>query len=540
MRKCMLSFQTRIAGTAMIAATIFFIVGMCITARGQDVPHKISYQGLLTDGKGAPVADGAHTVTTTLYSDRAGTQVFWRGTVRLVTAGGMFNIVLGDSGSPLPAPLVAPLWLGIAVENGQELRPLTAVLAAPYALGIADSAVATSKIQDNAVTRGKITDDYVGHVTFNNKTYSTEKGKDVDISIGANLTMTVDTSSHSRLTVKIDGPQGFPRGGLIAMPSQGPWPGLTATGDSLKFGDTWAFKTAMNSPRVSPGIAVVNGRIYVFGGDSVQGAHLNTVEMYDPATDTWTYKAGMPTARYAFSVVMMNNKIYIIGGQSSATDQTAPPLSTVEEFDPESGPSGAWSTKAPMPTARIGCGVAVLNGKIYVIGGHTSYSYPVSTMTKVVEVFDPISNTWSTASSLPFAITYPHAMTVNNATLQILGGEANNGVFGALAQILEFSPSGGGGIWRAHGTLPLAGFVNSSLLPNGHSLVFINNANVFEYNPLMVGPSAFTVRTPPPAPNDNHIASANGKAYLFIGNQGTPGPTLEYTPATYWYCFRGE
>ena len=45
----------------------------------------------------------------------------------------------------------------------------------------------------------------------------------------------------------------------------------------------------MPTPRYGPAAAVVDGKIYVFGGNDV--GSLDTVEEYDPDTDTWTTKA---------------------------------------------------------------------------------------------------------------------------------------------------------------------------------------------------------------------------------------------------------
>ena len=48
--------------------------------------------------------------------------------------------------------------------------------------------------------------------------------------------------------------------------------------------NTWSKKAPMTMARANPGVAVVNGKIYVIGGSP-----LNTInEMYDPASDTWT------------------------------------------------------------------------------------------------------------------------------------------------------------------------------------------------------------------------------------------------------------
>jgi len=190
----------------------------------QDVPHKVSYQGLLTDQTGNnPISDGNHVAKFTLYTDAAGTSLpYWTSTFNFITSKGIFNVILGDSGAALPTPLMLPLWLGVSVEGGTELRPLTQVVSAPYALGIADSTVSTSKIQDSSVTTAKMAQDFVRHVTLNQGQFSTDKGNDIDITVGTNLNLRVD-KTNGKVTAIIDALGGGtlnevrvdPAGGLI-------------------------------------------------------------------------------------------------------------------------------------------------------------------------------------------------------------------------------------------------------------------------------------------------------------------------------------
>jgi N-acetylneuraminic acid mutarotase len=61
---------------------------------------------------------------------------------------------------------------------------------------------------------------------------------------------------------------------------------------------------------------------------------------------------------------------------------------------------GTWQTLAPMPTARQELATAVLNGKVYAIGGYDSSGTP----TNIVEVYDPITDTWTSAHPIPIAL----------------------------------------------------------------------------------------------------------------------------------------
>jgi N-acetylneuraminic acid mutarotase len=58
-----------------------------------------------------------------------------------------------------------------------------------------------------------------------------------------------------------------------------------------------------------------------------------------------------------------------------------------------------------MPTARQELATAALNGKVYVIGGYDSNTIS----TDIVEVYDPVTNTWATAHPIPFGLNHNSA-----------------------------------------------------------------------------------------------------------------------------------
>ncbi len=120
--------------------------------------------------------------------------------------------------------------------------------------------------------------------------------------------------------------------------------------------------------------------------------------------NSWNSKASMHKARAYLGVAVVNGKIYAIGGDSggymgnagTATGKTNSVVDTNEEYNPA---DDMWTFKESMPTPRAGLGIAVYESKIYCIGGWTSdYSN-----TNVNEVYDPTSDSWETKASLPSA-----------------------------------------------------------------------------------------------------------------------------------------
>jgi N-acetylneuraminic acid mutarotase len=121
------------------------------------------------------------------------------------------------------------------------------------------------------------------------------------------------------------------------------------------------------------------------------------------AENPWTTMAQMPTARKGLGVAVVNGKIYAIGGGTWSNY-----FGTNEMYNPA---TNTWTTKTPMPTPRSHFGIAVIDNKIYCIGGGTG----------VNEVYDPETDTWETKTSMP---TSRFALEANvvNGKIYMIGG----------------------------------------------------------------------------------------------------------------------
>ena len=133
----------------------------------------------------------------------------------------------------------------------------------------------------------------------------------------------------------------------------------------------------------------ISNSVWILGSLMVSG-FLGLASVCPSAEFTWTQKADMPTPRWMHSAAVVDGKIYVIGGASSQPDSSK--LSTVEVYDPA---TDTWERKADMPTARgwIPPSSPVVDGRIYVIGG-------LPTLTRV-EVYDTATDTWSRAVDMP-------------------------------------------------------------------------------------------------------------------------------------------
>jgi N-acetylneuraminic acid mutarotase len=118
--------------------------------------------------------------------------------------------------------------------------------------------------------------------------------------------------------------------------------------------------------------AVVNGQWYVIGGEHDHGTlytQHNYVFAYDPASDTWTRKSNIPIARSHIeaSTFVINGNIYVMGGQIANLGMTP----DVEEYDPI---NDVWLKLTQLPGVRKGVAGAFFNGQVYIVAGQ-SYTH---------------------------------------------------------------------------------------------------------------------------------------------------------------------
>jgi N-acetylneuraminic acid mutarotase len=126
----------------------------------------------------------------------------------------------------------------------------------------------------------------------------------------------------------------------------------------------------------------------------------------------WAGKATMPTARFRLAAGVVGSLLYVVGGESG----TSTPLSTLQAYNPT---SNTWATKAPLPAARKSPnGTGTINGKLYVSGGVLADN----TLTKSLLAYTTATNSWATKASLPVG-SYGGVTGVISGQLYVLTGK---------------------------------------------------------------------------------------------------------------------
>jgi N-acetylneuraminic acid mutarotase len=183
--------------------------------------------------------------------------------------------------------------------------------------------------------------------------------------------------------------------------------------------DGWTSKRPMPTARWNHMSAAIGDRVYVFGGVVGTGAARRVhgdMAVYYSERDEWEHLGAMPEPVQSAAVAVVNGKIYLIGGRTEtyATVTASSAASTaVQEFDPE---TKGWRPRQPMPTARTGAAAAVRDGKVFVVGGASA-----GQAVAIVEIYDPATDTWTTGTRLRTARTGHGVASVQGRLFVIAG-----------------------------------------------------------------------------------------------------------------------
>jgi large repetitive protein len=168
--------------------------------------------------------------------------------------------------------------------------------------------------------------------------------------------------------------------------------------------DRWSEGVAVPGDRRRGGAGVVvhDGLIYLVAGiqNGHTDGHVAWLDSFDPRTGEWRRLADAPRARDHFHAAVIDGKIYAAGGRRSSAGTGQPFELTIAEVDVYDLESGQWSTlpsAANLPTPRAGSAVAVLNGRLLVLGGESGVQQAAHSE---VEAYDPATGRWISLSPL--------------------------------------------------------------------------------------------------------------------------------------------
>jgi len=235
---------------------------------------------------------------------------------------------------------------------------------------------------------------------------------------------------------------------------------------------------AVQEPRVSPAATLLaNGTVILAGG--AYGAPLASIETYDPSSGVFTSQSTfMNVARTGQTTTKLaDGRFLIIGG----IDASRALLSSAEIYDPS---TNKFTLTGSLAAARTNHTATLLgNGMVLVVGGYSDLN--LLTVVPTAELYNPVTGTFSPASSPNFARAEHTATLLQNGKVLIAGGqlEIPPPPVRAATSVELYDPIAG--------TFTLAGNMNAPR--SNHTATLLNDGRVlfaegvFDFNEISTG-----------------------------------------------------
>lgn len=192
----------------------------------------------------------------------------------------------------------------------------------------------------------------------------------------------------------------------------------------------WRATGAMSNDRAQNALLLLrDGKVLTVGSlDNDASA-----ELYDPATGRWTPTGTMVgTARADVTATQLaDGRVLVSGGRYvppySGRAPTVYPFAEI--YDPT---TGSWRPTGPMVVPRYDHdAVALPDGRVVVVGGaERTFRYcPPCDPLSDVEIYDPISGSWSQVIPAPHEESSPNATLLADGSVLVTGADGATDVF---------------------------------------------------------------------------------------------------------------
>jgi N-acetylneuraminic acid mutarotase len=210
-------------------------------------------------------------------------------------------------------------------------------------------------------------------------------------------------------------------------------------------------QSPLPSTHALPAADDANHVIYFLGGldGNYPGVPSAAVWKYDVLTNKWSSMPSLPGVTSAGGVALINNELHYFGGVRIDHDIDVGDHIYVDL----SNPGGGWHSAPAMPTPLDHFATAIVNGKIYCLGGEFGHD-KLHLQHADVQIYDPINKTWSTGANMPTPKSHTEASTFvrPNGHIVVAGGQTAN--FTETDEVVEYNPDTDS--WTTIGRLPRA------------------------------------------------------------------------------------
>ncbi|KAA9040849.1 hypothetical protein FW778_02065 [Ginsengibacter hankyongi] len=176
--------------------------------------------------------------------------------------------------------------------------------------------------------------------------------------------------------------------------------------------------STLSQTRTDVAVASAGNKI-LFAGGYIPGTPSSRVDIFDITTNSWT-TAELSQAREGLTTAVLGNKIFFAGNYDLAEDGVSHGSSHVDIYD---AISDTWTT-AELSYARGEMSGAVAGNKVLFAGGFNSGNGIANSYPGTVDIYDVLNNSWSQSylTGRPAGTTLGIAATVIGNKIYFAGG----------------------------------------------------------------------------------------------------------------------
>ncbi|XP_078236437.1 kelch-like protein 32 isoform X2 [Pogona vitticeps] len=146
---------------------------------------------------------------------------------------------------------------------------------------------------------------------------------------------------------------------------------------------------------------VVDGLLWISGGVTNTAQYQNRLMVYDPSQNKWLSRSPMLQRRVYHSMAAVQRKLYVLGGNDLDYNNDRILVRHIDSYNID---ADQWTRcNFSMLTGQNESGVAVHNGRIYLVGGYSIWTNEPSACIQVLDVSKEGKEEVFYGPTLPFA-----------------------------------------------------------------------------------------------------------------------------------------
>lgn len=277
----------------------------------------------------------------------------------------------------------------------------------------------------------------------------------------------------------------------------------------------------------------LDGTLYLLGGRG-----RDSIEAYDPSTKTWEKVADLPKEMHHFQARAYDGKIWVIGALNGGFPKEDP-IANIYTFDPD---TQEWTVQGKIPEGRRRgtAGLALYDGKFYLIGGNTNGHY--DGYVPWLDRYNPETGEWTKLPDAPHSRDHAQAGIVDGKLI-VAGGRqtsaATDEIFTrtiAATDVYDLEEQE----WTTAEDIPTERAGTASTVVNGKYVVVGGESGASDQGHPQVevfDPSTMSWESWPSLNNGRHgtqVTFLNDGLYIAAGSGGRGGgpelTSMEYLP----------